>query len=579
MTAILKLTPSTISVPTSRRPVDPKKVQDIAESVRIIGLLNAIIVRKKGRKYVLVAGAHRLAAIKLLGYNVVDCILVECEDDLQAELIEIDENLIRNDITDPITIGELVNRREEILELKGLRAKAGDNQHTKGGGENNSPPKTTATIAQEIGIGERTLQHNKQLARDLVSEAQESFRKKLITKDTALAISRLTPDKQRKIVSSGDKELILSALQGVQSKQRKQENTSNPVESSTVPVPEVGLSTNPILNVEHGQEQQECSVPEDSLPSDPCTHSLAEIHKTVIAIKAIREQILGIVNEFLKHSPSQEQIKWAVDLLKAVRENYEGSIPEINTYLDRLGFDDESQEVDGGEDETEEVEVDNKTSNAIPPAQEQPKKNDCKLQESKKVSETVQNPGIPKDKQLTSDALEIITRYLDRDLSRIPPTIMLERYRDYYCSGEEMIAKLNAVIEQARRDREKSKEVDTPKTDSRPIQLPSNDYILPKDVPVPSPTPDIDAERDELFGGECDHESNPYDSICPYDDPNYSPPVYIPDNVWENATDYDPFEGEVVRENSHCDYDDDYGTFGESVVPDDGLTDDSFPFW
>jgi hypothetical protein len=43
----------------------------------------------------------------------------------------------------------------------------GQNQHS-GGGEIISPLKTTTAIAKEIGVGKQTLQHNKQLARNLV---------------------------------------------------------------------------------------------------------------------------------------------------------------------------------------------------------------------------------------------------------------------------------------------------------------------------------------------------------------------------------------------------------------------------
>ena len=215
-TTTQKLNPFDIIVPEGRRVIAPEKVQEFVESIKINnGLINPITVRKVGKKYVLVAGGHRLAAIKQLGYTEIDCLIVEC-DDLQAELLEIDENLIRNDITDPITIGELANRRDEILEKKGLRAKVGDNRHTKARGAGAAPLKTTADFAKDIGISVRTLQENKQLARNLVQEAKDTIRKEELTKDTALALSRLTPEEQREIVSCGDKNVIIATLQNEQ---------------------------------------------------------------------------------------------------------------------------------------------------------------------------------------------------------------------------------------------------------------------------------------------------------------------------------------------------------------------------
>ncbi len=43
-------------------------------------------------------------------------------NDLDRELVEIEENLMRNELNS-VEIGELANRRDEILEAKGLREK------------------------------------------------------------------------------------------------------------------------------------------------------------------------------------------------------------------------------------------------------------------------------------------------------------------------------------------------------------------------------------------------------------------------------------------------------------------------
>ena len=89
-------------------------------------------------------------------------------------------------------------RRDEVLEALGLRAKVGDNQFK--GGEINSPPlKTTTAIAKEIGISERVLQQNKQLARSLTPEVKETVRKHDIPKTDALKLARMEPEKQRAV--------------------------------------------------------------------------------------------------------------------------------------------------------------------------------------------------------------------------------------------------------------------------------------------------------------------------------------------------------------------------------------------
>jgi len=185
---------SIIIVPEGRRNLDPVKVAELAESIKIIGLLNPIVVDKNGR---LIAGGHRLEAYRLLGFDEIECIVLD-EDELKIELAEIDENLIRNDLDD-ISIGEMAIRRDEILEALGLRAKAGDNQHT-GGGAESALPKTTAKIAKEINVSERVLQENKQLARKLEPEAKKACREKGIPKSAALKLARLKPEQQQEVV-------------------------------------------------------------------------------------------------------------------------------------------------------------------------------------------------------------------------------------------------------------------------------------------------------------------------------------------------------------------------------------------
>ena len=206
MTNIIKRPLSEITVPEGRRGIDPVEVSKIADSIKTIGrLLCPIIIDKNGR---LIAGAHRLEAHKLLGHDEIECIVLDA-DELRTELAEIDENLIRTDLDD-ISMGEQAIRRDEILEQLGLRA----NQSNKGKstGESDSPVKTTADFAKDIGTGERTLQQNMQLARDLEPVAKEAVRKIGAKKGDALKLSRKTPMEQeaiaQKILEGGATTLV-----------------------------------------------------------------------------------------------------------------------------------------------------------------------------------------------------------------------------------------------------------------------------------------------------------------------------------------------------------------------------------
>jgi|SRR5215813_4164667 len=56
---------ATIYVPVKRRAtLDPKKAQEIAESILQVGLQSPILVRQDGERFVLVEGLHRLEACK-----------------------------------------------------------------------------------------------------------------------------------------------------------------------------------------------------------------------------------------------------------------------------------------------------------------------------------------------------------------------------------------------------------------------------------------------------------------------------------------------------------------------------------
>jgi len=196
----MKIKITDIIIPEGRRAIDHDKVAALAESIKIIGGLIHPVTIDKDRT--LIAGVHRVEAYKILGFDEIECIEFDGEE-LEAELVEIDENLMRSELDD-ITVGELALRRDEILEELGLRAKVGQGRPVKNGagnaplktdrGAGDAPLQTTADIAREVGMSERTLQENKQLAKNLIPEVKEARREKRITKDTAIAMTRLTPD-------------------------------------------------------------------------------------------------------------------------------------------------------------------------------------------------------------------------------------------------------------------------------------------------------------------------------------------------------------------------------------------------
>jgi ParB/RepB/Spo0J family partition protein len=86
----------------SLRSLDEKTVVDLMESIRINGLLQPITVKPVGRKqFRLIFGAHRLEAVRRLGWKGIPAIIREVTDE-ESFLMNVTENLQRNVFVSPI---------------------------------------------------------------------------------------------------------------------------------------------------------------------------------------------------------------------------------------------------------------------------------------------------------------------------------------------------------------------------------------------------------------------------------------------------------------------------------------------
>ena len=200
-----------ILVRPRKRPVVGSKVEELANSIMEVGLLHPIMVRQVDGQYELVAGAHRIAALKQLGWETIPVELFDGMD-MDAELAEIDENLIRAELT-VLEQGELLLRREEILRDRGERARQGENRFTNRG--DTVSPLTTLEMASHVGLSERATQRRMQIARNLAPDVKDALRETPVANSTTtlLNLARLAPAAQREVVklpyiayNSGDNE-------------------------------------------------------------------------------------------------------------------------------------------------------------------------------------------------------------------------------------------------------------------------------------------------------------------------------------------------------------------------------------
>ncbi|ADQ08296.1 parB-like partition protein [Caldicellulosiruptor hydrothermalis 108] len=78
-----------------RKIFNEEEIEELASSIKSVGLIQPLVVQKKGDKYVLIAGERRLRACKMAGIEKVKCIVKEYENPLEIALIE---NIQRKDL-------------------------------------------------------------------------------------------------------------------------------------------------------------------------------------------------------------------------------------------------------------------------------------------------------------------------------------------------------------------------------------------------------------------------------------------------------------------------------------------------
>lgn len=200
----MKIAINEIKVNLGRREANLNGIDELARSISEVGLLNPVTI---DADRTLIAGLHRLEAAKRLGWTEIECTVCGLEG-LQAELAEIDENVVRTALS-TIEYGELLERRKEIYESlypetkAGLSQAAGMNRAT-GKHVSDKMSVTSKSFAQDtagkLGVSVRTIERTMQTMKGLTKEAREVFRHfpdYKLSQSEAAKLSRLEPKKQK----------------------------------------------------------------------------------------------------------------------------------------------------------------------------------------------------------------------------------------------------------------------------------------------------------------------------------------------------------------------------------------------
>jgi ParB-like nuclease domain len=159
------------------RPLKEETVVELMESFNLSGQANPCAVAREkgrdGRPWRLVGGYHRIEAHKRRGATTIPCVVIVTGETLRLELLEIDDNLIRNN-SGPAEHAKLTLRRAEIIrQLTVTQFETPSNQERRRAGEKTGPDagsirdqsektgQSTGTLQRAIkcalGLGERTL--------------------------------------------------------------------------------------------------------------------------------------------------------------------------------------------------------------------------------------------------------------------------------------------------------------------------------------------------------------------------------------------------------------------------------------
>lgn len=162
--SVLKI--SEIKISDNRRSVGD--ISELAASIKELGLLNPITVNFDNT---LIAGHHRIEAFKFLGLDEIPAIMLDLKA-IDAELAEIDENLIRNELTQ-LQNGRELARRKALYLMKYPETGKG----SKGGWHNNKTDKLendtvsfSSDTATKTGKSKRTTERQVSIGETLPKE-------------------------------------------------------------------------------------------------------------------------------------------------------------------------------------------------------------------------------------------------------------------------------------------------------------------------------------------------------------------------------------------------------------------------
>ncbi|MGV8939061.1 MAG: ParB N-terminal domain-containing protein [Allorhizobium sp.] len=193
------------------RPIDPGYAEAIAASMSERGQISPIMIRRTPAKnkgatpFTLVAGGYRTTAAKLLGWTEIDTIIVAA-DQMEAQLLEISENLYRNELN-PLDRAIFVMKYRELwedahgkIDPKGGRPKKQDHDEPVFSGGR----KLSDRVCERLGISAASYKRVSSIGQRLHPTLRQAVRGTEAENDQSklLKLAKLSADDQVKVAAA-----------------------------------------------------------------------------------------------------------------------------------------------------------------------------------------------------------------------------------------------------------------------------------------------------------------------------------------------------------------------------------------
>ena len=159
-------------------PINESKVDQIADSIDAVGVLEPVIVARNGDRYSILSGRHRFRACQKLGKAEIPCFIKDYSaDDPTARFILLATNTDRNNEYAPTVYARAYAEQLELMKQLGKKA-------------------TVSAIAENNNMSRKQIYRYIRL-NELITELQEWVDKSIITIEAAVELSFISEEKQR----------------------------------------------------------------------------------------------------------------------------------------------------------------------------------------------------------------------------------------------------------------------------------------------------------------------------------------------------------------------------------------------